>query len=113
LDGDTFCTLDLPEVTLPRRKRMKRGSDEPHRVIRVAAGLIFSQFTAPMEFQLLDSKTGEKWIRIVDVDRSKRTAIKLPIHQAGIQAINPTGSSRHGDWATVFAATQARKLFVV
>jgi hypothetical protein len=161
------------EQTAPRVNLISSaGSDEAHSYIRVPAELIFSQFIASMEFQLLDSKeindetiqvpeeavehfaralkrksseehsrlksaiqqafamknaplqrhqiqlltqqkTGEKWIKILDVDRSMRTTIKLAIRQAGIQGITPPATSGyHGGWAIMFTATEARKLFV-
>lgn len=161
------------EQTAPRVNLISStGSNEAHSYIRVPAELIFSQFIASMEFQLLDSKeinddtikapdeavkhfvrasrqqhaeehsrlksaiqqalamknailarhqiqlliqkkTGEKWIRIAEVQRSVRTPLKLALRQAGIEAIAPAGDGgRHGGWAIMFAATEARKLLV-
>jgi hypothetical protein len=67
----------------------------------------------PYQIQIMIHKgTGEKWVRIASVDRSKRTSLKLAIKQVGIKII-PSFKNKNGDWgwALHFTAREARKLF--
>jgi hypothetical protein len=60
---------------------------------------------------MINKKTGEKWIKITNIDRNMRATIQLAIMQAGIRAITPTRNDlRRTDWAILFSATEAEKL---
>ena len=61
---------------------------------------------------MIHKRTGEKWVRIASVNRSKRTSLKLVIKQVGIK-ITPSSKYKSGDpgWALQFTASEARKLF--
>ena len=52
---------------------------------------------------LINKNTGEKWIKIRNVERTKRTTVQLAIMQAGIRAITPSRIDlRRTDWAILF-----------
>ena len=66
----------------------------------------------PHQIQIMiHKKTGDKWVRIVNVDRSKRTSLKLAIKRVGISTY-PSSKQHNGDsgWALHFSAREARKL---
>ena len=56
-------------------------------------------------------QTGEKWIKIKNIDRSMRATVQSIVMDAGIHAITPSGHDlRRMDWAILFAASEADKL---
>jgi hypothetical protein len=68
----------------------------------------------PHQIQILiHRETGEKWVRILNVDRGKRTALRLAIKRAGINASLAFNDEVEGpDWSIRFAATETSKLFL-
>jgi hypothetical protein len=68
----------------------------------------------PHQIQILiHRETGEKWVRILNVDRGKRTALRLAIKRAGINASLEFNDDVEGpDWSIRFAATETSKLFL-
>jgi hypothetical protein len=68
----------------------------------------------PHQIQILiHRETGEKWVRILNVDRGKRTALRLAIKRAGINASLAFNDDVEGpDWSIRFAATETSKLFL-
>jgi hypothetical protein len=69
---------------------------------------------APHQIQILIRReTGEKWVRIVNVDRGRRTTLRLAIKRAGINASLAFNDDVEGaDWSIRFAATETSKLFL-
>jgi hypothetical protein len=68
----------------------------------------------PHQIQILTHKeTGEKWIRILHVDRGQRTTFRLAIKRAGINALLALNNDAGGpEWSIRFAATETSKLLV-
>jgi hypothetical protein len=68
----------------------------------------------PDQIQILTHReSGEKWIRISNVDRSRRTPIRLAIKRAGINASVALSNDVEGsDWSIRFAAGETAKLFI-
>jgi hypothetical protein len=60
---------------------------------------------------LVHKKTREKWVRIRDVEESRRSPISLAIEKAGIRTSAPPEDGHNGhQWAIVFTASEAKKL---
>jgi hypothetical protein len=68
----------------------------------------------PRQIQILTHKaTGDKWVRIIDIDRSSRTTLRLVIKRAGISASVAFGDDVEGSgWSIRFAASETSKLFL-
>jgi hypothetical protein len=66
------------------------------------------------QIQILTHRgTGDKWVRIIDVDRSSRTTLRLVMQRAGISASVAFGDDIEGSgWSIRFAATEISKLFL-
>jgi hypothetical protein len=66
----------------------------------------------PHQIQILTHReTREKWVRITNVDRGKRTMLRLAIKRAGISASLALGDDVEGtDWSIRFPATETSKL---
>ena len=66
----------------------------------------------PNQIQILTHRaTGEKWVRIINVDRSRRTTLRLAIKRAGINTSLEFKDEVDGsDWSIRFAAAEASKL---
>ena len=66
----------------------------------------------PNQIQILTHRTtGEKWVRIIDVDRSRRTTLRLAIKRAGISTSLEFKDEVEGsDWSIRFTAAEASKL---
>jgi hypothetical protein len=72
----------------------------------------------PHQIQIMiHKKTGEKWVRIANVKRAKRTSLKLAIKKVGIHTAPASkqdgGGSDWADWTLHFTEREARKLFAV
>ena len=67
----------------------------------------------PDQIQILTHRaTGEKWVRIINVDRSRRTTLRLAIKRAGINSSLEFKDEVEGsDWSIRFAAAETSKLF--
>ena len=67
----------------------------------------------PHQIQILTHRvTGEKWVRIIDVDRSERTTLRLAIKRSGISnSVEYQDEVECSDWSIRFAAAEAPKLF--
>ena len=65
------------------------------------------------QIQILTHRaTGEKWVRIINVDRSRRTTLRLAIKRAGINSSLEFKDEVEGsDWSIRFAAAETSKLF--
>jgi hypothetical protein len=68
----------------------------------------------PRQIQILTHRgTGDKWVRIIDVDRSSRTTLRLVIQRAGINASMAFSNDVEGSgWSIRFAASEISKLFL-
>jgi hypothetical protein len=58
---------------------------------------------------LVHKQTRERWIRIRNVDKGLRTALKLAIKQAGVETASPPADD-DSNWALMFPESEARKL---
>ena len=68
----------------------------------------------PHQIQILTHReTGEKWVRILNVERGRRTTLRLAIKRAGITAWLALDDDSEGrDWSIRFAATETSKLLL-
>jgi hypothetical protein len=66
----------------------------------------------PHQIQILTHReTGEKWVRIVNVDRGSRTALRLVLKRAGINAVLALDDAASGsDWSIRFPAAEVTRL---
>jgi hypothetical protein len=66
----------------------------------------------PGQIQILTHRaSGEKWVRIINVDRSRRTILRTAIKRAGINALlERKDEVKCSDWSIRFAAAAISKL---
>jgi hypothetical protein len=123
-----FQLLDSKELNDPTIKGPERAIDDFSRVSKrknrdedARLRLMIQQGLATKNAvighdqiqMLIHKKTGEKWVKIKNIDRSMRATIQLTIMQAGIRAVTPSRDDlRRLDWAILFAATEADKLLL-
>lgn len=107
-------TIGEPDSTIDgdtRFSRRKRSTEDAR--LRSAVRHALAMRNAAIEPHhiqtLVDRETSEKWIRIRNVERGVRAALRTVIKQAGIRR----ASSSAGDgteWAVVFPESEAKKL---
>jgi hypothetical protein len=89
-----------------------RRRDDDHRLrsaLRHALAMRNADIDPDHIQTLINRHTREKWIRIKNVDRGARTAVRMAIKRAGIRtAALPTDGDP--DWAVLFPESEARKL---
>lgn len=60
---------------------------------------------------LTHRETGERWVRIINVDRSRRTTLRLVLKRAGINASPAFNDDvENSGWSIRFAAAEITKL---
>jgi hypothetical protein len=66
----------------------------------------------PHQIEILTHRdTGEKWVRIVKVDRGRRTALRLVLKRAGIHAVLALeNADPRSDWSIRFLANEVTRL---
>ena len=81
------------------------GSQTPLRLVAMRNAAV-----EPHHIQtLVDRETREKWIRIRNVERGVRAALRTAIKQAGIRRASSSAGDGT-DWAVLFPESEARKL---
>jgi hypothetical protein len=58
---------------------------------------------------LVNRRTRERWIRIKNVDKGVRTALRLALKQVGVEMASPSADG-DSDWALLFPESEANKL---
>ncbi len=100
----------------PLRQSMPNHRDDNSRLrSAVEEGLAKRNVSIePHQIQILiNRETGEKWVRIVNVDRGRRTTLRLAMRLAGINASLAFNDDVEGpDWSIRFAAAETSKLFL-
>jgi len=109
-------TIHMPRSAVGEYSRTPQAGQREENVrLRSAVQEALARRNASLEPHqiqiMIHKKTGEKWIRIARVDRSKRTSIKLAIKQVGIHT-TPASKGANGDseWALHFTAREAQKM---
>jgi hypothetical protein len=66
----------------------------------------------PYQIEILTHReTGEKWVRIVNVDRGRRTMLRLTLKRAGLNALLALDDAApNADWSIRFPATEVTRL---
>jgi hypothetical protein len=96
------------------RSGVNQGDENSRLRASVAEALALKNFAVePHQIQILTHReTGEKWIRILNVDRGSRTTLRLAIKRAGINASLAFDDDAEGsDWSIRFPAAEISKLF--
>jgi hypothetical protein len=99
----------------PYLDRPRPGHNEENRRLRSAVQQGLAIRNVPIEPQqieiLTNRETSEKWVRVVNVDRGRRTALRLAIKRAGINALLALDHDALGlGWSIRFAAIETSKL---
>ncbi|MGP0066002.1 MAG: hypothetical protein ACLQGP_20680 [Isosphaeraceae bacterium] len=103
----------IPEYA--RDSRQKRREEDAQLRASVQHGLVIRKAAIDSgHIQIMvDRNTPERWVRIINVDKNDRTAVKLALKQAGIQTAVPSKSDGNGsDGVILFSAIEARKLLL-
>ena len=112
-DHTVQVAAEAVEDYIRESQQQKRREEEGRLRSAVQHGLAMRNATLfSDQIQILvHKKTQEKWVRILNVEKSDRTIVKSAIQQAGIQA--STSSQEEGDssdWSLMFPASEAQKL---
>jgi hypothetical protein len=104
-----------PHGSAPDVDRPRPGHNEENRRLRSAVqqGLAIRNVPIePRQIEILTNReTGEKWVRVMNVDRGRRTALRLAIKRAGINVLLALDHDAEGPgWSIRFAATETPKL---
>jgi hypothetical protein len=102
-------------VQIPDRSRPNRCDENGRLRSAVKQALAIRNVAIePHQIQLLTHReTGEKWVRIINVDRGLRTTIRLAIKRAGINAhLTCSDDGEGSDWSILFAANETYKMLV-
>ncbi len=113
-------TLRLPDDAKPNIVREHqpppplRDEDAELRVAILRALAIHNADIEPEQLQIMmNRRTREKWVRITNIERNRRTAIKLAVRQIGIKtAAAPKYDRDNSEWAILFPLEEARKLLL-
>ena len=109
-------TIQIPLAhaqTLARSRPEERDENSRLRSSVTRAMALRNASIEPHQIQILTHRvTGEKWVRIIDVDRSRRTTLRLAIKRSGISnSVEYQDEVKGSDWSIRFAAAEAPKLF--
>ena len=89
-----------------------RDEDTDIRTAILRALAIHNADIDPDQLQIMmNRRTREKWVRIMNIERSQRTALKLAVRQMGIKAAAaPKYDRDDSEWAILFPLAEAKKL---
>ncbi len=109
-------TIQIPLAhaqTLARSRPVERDENSRLRSSVTRAMALRNASIEPHQIQILTHRaTGEKWVRLIDVDRSRRTTLRLAIKRSGINnSVDYQDQVKGADWSIRFAAAEAPKLF--
>jgi hypothetical protein len=109
--------IDAPQGPVESRFRSRPDLPGENGQLRSVLKQALAMRNASIEtrqIQILTHRgTGEKWVRIIDVDRSSRTTLRLVIQRAGISTSVAFGDDVEGSgWSIRFAASEISKLFL-
>ncbi len=109
-------TIQIPldhAQTLARSRPDQRDENSRLRSSVRQAMALRNASIEPHQIQIMTHRaTGEKWVRIIDVDRSHRTTLRLAIKRAGIStSVEYKDEVEGSDWSIRFAAAEVSKLF--
>jgi hypothetical protein len=113
-DHTVQVSAEAVEDSIRESQQQKRREEEGRLRSAVQHGLAMRNATLfSDQIQILvHKKTQEKWVRIQNVEKTDRTTVKLAIKQAGIQVATPAQEEGDSsDWALLFPASEAQKLW--
>jgi hypothetical protein len=111
INDETIATPEhvLEEYARDLRRRGREEALQLRSAVRQALAMKKAEIPSDHIQTLVNKHTRERWIRISNVDKSVRTALRLAIKKAGIQTAPPAADDG-SEWAVLFPESEARKL---
>ncbi len=108
-------TIQIPQANVQSPARSRPDHRDENRRLRsdvLQAMAMRNASIEPDQILILTHRTtGEKWVRIINVDRTRRTTLRLAIKRAGINtSLECNGEVEGSDWSIRFAAAETSKL---